>query len=95
MGLRHPRDRDRNDLVLPPTPDDDGTDIAGQTLIVLDPDRRSDGGFAARIRDLIDALRESGMQRMPADRRYRARDAAAERGIPVTPAIAALLASNP
>lgn len=79
----------RGDLVLPPRPEDGGTDIAGQFVLVIDPDR--DGaGFAGRVRSFVDALRAAGVERMPGDRRYRNRAEALRRGIPVTPAIAAL-----
>lgn len=64
----------------------------GQFLLVLDPDRGGSGsGFAARAAQLVRTLREAGMDRMPADHRYRARAEAERLGIPVTAAIRELL----
>lgn len=66
------------------------TPKTGQFLFVTDPARGGDDGFAARVADFVAFLRESGVDRLPSDRRYRYRDAAAERGIPVTDGIRAL-----
>lgn len=67
------------------------TPHTGQFLLVVDPARGGSGGFAARMADFVAFLRANGVDRLPSDRRYRCRDAAAERGIPVTDAIRALL----
>jgi delta1-piperideine-2-carboxylate reductase len=63
----------------------------GQLLLILDPARGGNGAFATRVAGLLDHLRAAGLDRLPADRRYQARDAAAVHGIPVTDGIRALL----
>lgn len=78
----------------PENPDDGGTDITGQFLMLIDPDRGETGSFAERAKVLIDMMRESGLDRMPADRRYLNRARALAEGIPVTPAIAELRAAR-
>ena len=80
----------REDLVFAEYADDGGTSRTGQLVILIDPDRGA-GGFADRVAEFIDALRESGLERLPADHRYRARETAEREGIPATPAILALL----
>ncbi|WP_415012686.1 Ldh family oxidoreductase [Amaricoccus sp.] len=62
---------------------DNQTPKTGQFLLVVDPARGGNAGFAERA---------AGVDRLPSDRRYRHRDAAAERGIPVTDGIRALFA---
>lgn len=66
----------------------------GQFLLVIDPDRGASGGYAARAAQLVLTLRDAGMDRMPADHRYRMRAEAERLGIPVTPAIRDLLAAG-
>jgi delta1-piperideine-2-carboxylate reductase len=66
------------------------TPCTGQLLIVIDPTRGDNEAFTARVAALVSLLRRSGLDRLPADRRYRHRDAAAVKGIPVTDAIHAL-----
>ncbi|MGD9508554.1 MAG: Ldh family oxidoreductase [Geminicoccaceae bacterium] len=66
------------------------TPRTGQLLIVVDPARGGNDGFAERVAGLLTLLRESGLDRLPSDRRYRYRDAAMARGIPVTDTIRAL-----
>ncbi|RGE22037.1 Ldh family oxidoreductase [Leucobacter sp. wl10] len=63
----------------------------GQFLLVIDPDRGASTPFAGRASRLVQALRDAGMDRMPADHRYRTRAEAETLGIPVTPAIRELL----
>ncbi len=81
----------REDLVFAEYSEDGGTARTGQLLILIDPERGSDGGFAGRTAEFIGALRDAGLDRLPADHRYRTRDEAGVRGIPVTPAIRELL----
>ena len=64
----------------------------GQFLLVVDPARGGNAGFAGRMADFVAFLRAHGVDRLPSDRRYRHRDAAAKRGIPVTEGIRALVA---
>lgn len=80
----------RDDLILPPRREDGGTDRTGQLLIFIDPQRGRESSFASQVGELIAHLREVGLDRLPADRRYRNRTEAEKSGIPVTPAIAAL-----
>ncbi|MFV0435737.1 MAG: Ldh family oxidoreductase [Leucobacter sp.] len=49
------------------------------------------GGFAARAAQLVEVLRNAGLDRLPADHRYRVRRQAESSGIPITPAIQNLL----
>ena len=68
------------------------TPRTGQFLLVVDPARAGNAGFAGRMADFVAFLRAHGVDRLPSDRRYRHRDVAAERGIPVTDGIRALFA---
>ncbi len=68
------------------------TPLTGQFLMVVDPTQGGNGGFGGRMADFVAFLRANGVDRLPSDRRYQLRDAAASRGIPVTDAIRALLA---
>jgi delta1-piperideine-2-carboxylate reductase len=68
------------------------TPQTGQFLFVVDPARAGNNAFAARMTEFVAFLRAHGVDRLPSDRRYRYRDAAAERGIPVTDGIRALFA---
>lgn len=70
------------------------TNRTGQFLLLIDPDFGGDGGHAERVSGFVAALAEAGVDRMPADRRYRARAAADADGIPVTDAIRELLAED-
>jgi hypothetical protein len=54
----------------------------GQLLLILDPARGGNGAFAGRVAEFLEHLRTSGLDRLPADRRYRHRDAAMADGIP-------------
>ncbi|MFT4219315.1 MAG: Ldh family oxidoreductase [Microbacterium sp.] len=72
-------------------PDGAHTSRTGQFLLVIDPDRGLTGDFAVRIARFVQLLRDAGMERLPADHRYQARDAAEAAGIPVSPAIRTLL----
>lgn len=80
----------REDLVFAEGSEDGGTARTGQLLILLDPDRAR-SGYAERAAEFIGALREAGLDRLPADYRYRARALAERDGVPVTPAIRSLL----
>lgn len=68
------------------------TPCTGQFLFVVDPIRGGNESFAGRIAEFVAFLRAHGVDRLPSDRRYQHRDAAASRGIPVTDAIRALFA---
>jgi delta1-piperideine-2-carboxylate reductase len=59
------------------------TPHGGQTYILIDPDRGNARAFAPRIEVLIDAIRDAGQQRLPADRRYANRRVAERDGIPL------------
>lgn len=63
----------------------------GQFLLVADPKRGGNDAFGARVAVMLDMLRQSGMSRLPGDRRYQYRAEAARRGVPVTPTISAFL----
>lgn len=63
----------------------------GQTLILIDPVKASESRFFARVEDLVDFFVESGIERLPADRRYRARRESERSGLPVSPQIMELL----
>ena len=65
----------------------------GQFVLLIDPNRGGSGDFATRSASLISTLRDAGIERIPAERRYQARDAAESGGIPVTQAIRELLAT--
>ncbi|MFC3442363.1 Ldh family oxidoreductase [Sphingobium rhizovicinum] len=61
------------------------TPCTGQCLILIDPARGGSGaGFAARVEQLVDALRAAGQERMPGDRRFAARAKAVRDGVPVS-----------
>ncbi|WP_298394808.1 Ldh family oxidoreductase [Sphingobium sp.] len=61
------------------------TPCTGQCLILIDPARGGSGaGFAARVEQLVDALRAAGQERMPGDRRFAARAKALRDGVPVS-----------
>lgn len=70
------------------------TPRTGQFLMVADPKRGGNDAFGLRVAILVDMLRRSGMSRLPSDRRYRRRAEAEQSGIPVTPAIRALLVAS-
>ncbi|HMO48375.1 MAG TPA: Ldh family oxidoreductase [Rubrivivax sp.] len=67
------------------------TSNAGQTLLLIDPQRSAGADFGARVETLLAVLQAAGTERLPADRRYRNRRLAAERGIPVNADTMALL----
>lgn len=83
----------REDLTFAERSEDGGTARTGQLAIFIDPDRAVPG-YAERAAAFVAALRNSGMERLPADHRYRARRDAAQRGIPVTDAIRELLSQG-
>ncbi|MGC2939152.1 MULTISPECIES: Ldh family oxidoreductase [unclassified Brevibacterium] len=63
----------------------------GQLFVVIDPERGGNDAYSGRVRAFVDMLRDVGMDRQPGDRRYANRAEAAERGIPVTDTIRALV----
>ena len=80
----------REDLVFAKHSEDGGTAKTGQLLLLIDP-ARGTSDYAARAAEFVGALRSAGLERLPADHRYRARAEADRIGIPVTPAIRELL----
>ncbi|OQP85045.1 lactate dehydrogenase [Rhizobium rhizosphaerae] len=63
------------------------TPVTGQILILIDPERGTSGGFAARVETLLDRVIDAGQPRLPGDRRYALRRASARDGIPVDGAL--------
>ncbi|SDI86942.1 Ldh family oxidoreductase [Salipiger marinus] len=63
----------------------------GQMLLLLDPDRGA--GFAQRVRQLSDAVRAAGQDRLPGDRRRRLRAEAEAQGVALTEDDLAMLQS--
>jgi len=59
------------------------TPHGGQTYILIDPGRGNTRAFVARIEALIEAIHDAGQERLPGDRRYANRRAAAQHGIPL------------
>jgi len=59
------------------------TPHGGQTYILIDPRRGNPSSFADRLEVLIEAIHDAGQSRLPADRRYANRRAAAQHGIPL------------
>ncbi len=76
-------------------PDGAHSSRTGQFLLVIDPDRGNPSGFAGRAAELVRMLRESGVERLPADHRYRIRERSLSEGIAITPAIRELLDALP
>ncbi|GAA4478770.1 Ldh family oxidoreductase [Microbacterium panaciterrae] len=84
----------RNDLVFAQHAADGSTAKTGQLLILIDPDRGA-SGYAERVAEFVGALRNAGMERLPADQRYRVRAEAELGGVPITPAIRELMDTQP
>ncbi|MGV2108492.1 Ldh family oxidoreductase [Agrobacterium vitis] len=59
------------------------TPKAGQLLIVIDPERGGNNGFAGRVSTLCDRLIEAGQERLPDARRYENRRQSSLFGIPI------------
>ncbi len=59
------------------------TPHGGQTYILIDPERGAPNAFADRFEVLIDAIRDAGQDRLPADRRYANRRDTEKNGIPI------------
>ncbi len=62
------------------------TPKAGQLLIVIDPERGGNNGFAERVSLLCDRLIDAGQERLPGARRYENRRQAELVGIPMAEA---------
>jgi delta1-piperideine-2-carboxylate reductase len=60
------------------------TSKAGQIVILIDPSRVPDNRYFERIEGLFAAIAESGVERLPAERRYERREHAVRDGITVT-----------
>jgi delta1-piperideine-2-carboxylate reductase len=61
------------------------TSNAGQTILLVNPGSTTDD-FAGRIEQLVLALADAGVERLPADRRYANRARSSADGIPVSAA---------
>lgn len=59
------------------------TPKAGQLLIVIDPERGGNNGFAGRVSMLCDRLIDAGQERLPGARRYENRRQSSLFGIPI------------
>ncbi|WP_085026397.1 Ldh family oxidoreductase [Ensifer aridi] len=59
------------------------TPKTGQLVIVLDPARGGNSGFAVRVASLLELIRQAGQQRLPSDRRYRTRELSVRDGVPI------------
>ncbi|MBA1202715.1 Ldh family oxidoreductase [Pseudomonas capeferrum] len=57
------------------------TPWTGQLIILIDPTKAEGERFAQRSRELVEQMQAAGLQRMPGERRYRAREAAARDGV--------------
>ncbi|NTG05309.1 Ldh family oxidoreductase [Agrobacterium rhizogenes] len=62
------------------------TPKAGQLLIVIDPERGGNSGFAERVSVLCDRLIDAGQERLPGARRYENRRQSSLFGIPMAEA---------
>ena len=60
------------------------TPKAGQTVILIDPLLVSGNRYFERIESLFDAIAASGVERLPAERRYARREQSLRDGIPVS-----------
>jgi len=60
------------------------TPKAGQTMILIDPLRVPGARYFERIEGLFEAIAASGVDRLPAERRYLRRDQALRDGISVS-----------
>lgn len=60
------------------------TSKGGQTVILIDPAAVPGSRYVERIEDLFAALAESGVERLPAERRYANRERAMREGIAVS-----------
>ena len=60
------------------------TSKAGQTVILIDQALVPGNRYAERVEGLFAAIAESGVERLPADRRYRRREQAVREGINVS-----------
>lgn len=61
------------------------TPHTGQFLMLIDPSRGATRDFAARVETLLSRLGETGVTRLPGDRRYANRRRAEREGIPIWP----------
>jgi delta1-piperideine-2-carboxylate reductase len=60
------------------------TSKAGQTVILIDPRRVPGNRYFERIESLFAAIAESGVERLPAERRYARREKALRNGIAIS-----------
>jgi delta1-piperideine-2-carboxylate reductase len=60
------------------------TSKAGQTVILIDPEVVPGNRYVERVEGLFAAMAESGVERLPADRRYRRREQALREGVSVS-----------
>lgn len=60
------------------------TPKTGQLFIVIDPERGGNGVFRPRVSQIAALVRDSGQERLPGDRRIRARSQSLAEGIPLS-----------
>jgi delta1-piperideine-2-carboxylate reductase len=60
------------------------TPKAGQTVILVDPLHVPGNRYFERIESLFEAIKASGVERLPADRRYAVREQSLRNGIPLS-----------
>jgi len=75
-------------------PDGAATSNAGQMLILIDPSKTGASDFSVRIEALLQMVMSAGTDRLPGDRRYRARSIAMTEGIEVKPEVLELLTAR-
>jgi len=67
------------------------TSQAGQFVLVLDPVQTAGEEFYARVEELISRLRDSGVKRLPGEKRYLRRERSMAEGIPISAEIDAII----
>lgn len=75
----------------PKRPEGAASSNAGELLILIDPAKTGASDFGGRIEALLATIVDAGTDRLPGDRRYHNRAAAAAEGIEVKPEYLALL----
>lgn len=59
------------------------TPYTGQFLLVIDPERGGNTGFAGRVSEICNLVLEAGQDRLPGDRRHATRKRTLAEGIPI------------
>ncbi|VVN81463.1 Ldh family oxidoreductase [Pseudomonas fluorescens] len=62
------------------------TPWTGQLMILIDPSKAGGNSFASRSEELVRQMHAVGLERMPGDRRYQAREKSRSAGIPLAAA---------